>query len=425
MLTTDAKPPESNGAPRSTVLVGFVVALFFVWGLATVLIDTLIPKLKALFALSYAEVMLTQFCFFLGYFVFSIPAGIILNRIGYIRGIVVGLAIMVTGCLLFAPAARAGLFAGFLLALFIMACGITLLQVAANPFIAVLGSAASAHSRLTLAQAFNALGTTVAPVLGAALILSNQATPQIDIATLDATALHLLRIQEAQSLQIPFLGIAATLALMSAVFLLLRNSARIPAIARGASGRSVGQLLRNPRLILGATCIFLYVGAEVSIGSLMINYLMEPGTLGLVAARAGRLVSLYWGGAMVGRFIGARVLRQVPAGIALGTCALVAAALVLLSSLSSGALAGFAIIAVGLFNSIMFPTIFSLAIEGLGEDSPRASGVVCMAIVGGAIVPLLTGVVADIAGLATALLVPASCYIGIAIYAALVQLRKL
>jgi MFS transporter, FHS family, L-fucose permease len=425
MLTTDAKPPESNDPPRSTVLVGFVVALFFVWGLATVLIDTLIPKLKALFALSYAEVMLTQFCFFLGYFVFSIPAGIILNRIGYIRGIVVGLAIMVTGCLLFAPATRAGLFGGFLLALFIMACGITLLQVAANPFIAVLGSAASAHSRLTLAQAFNALGTTVAPVLGAALILTSRTAPRVDIAALDAAALHALRVQEAQSLQLPFLGIAATLTLMSMVFLLLRNSASIPAIARGASGRNFGQLLRKPRLILGATCIFLYVGAEVSIGSLMINYLMEPGTLGLIAARAGRLVSLYWGGAMVGRFIGARVLRHVPAGIVLCACALVATTLVLLSALSSGALAGFAIIAVGLFNSIMFPTIFSLAIEGLGEDSPRASGIVCMAIVGGAIVPLLTGVIADIAGLATALLVPGSCYIGIAIYAALVQLRKL
>lgn len=421
-ITRENDNAAIGGGP---ILTGFVTGLFFIWGMATVLVDTLIPKLKGLFTLSYTEVMLTQFCFFLGYAVFSMPAGLILNRIGYIRGIVVGLSVMALGCLMFAPATRIGLYGGFLLALFVMACGITMLQVAANPFMAILGGASGASARLTLAQAFNALGTTLGPLIGARLILGGEGIPDIDVASMAPAALKALRVEEAQSLQWPFLGIAAVLGFMAVVFLSLRRAAGVPAVAAAQGGSSLSALLRRKRLLLGAACIFLYVGAEVSIGSILINYLMEPGTLGLAAKRAGELVALYWGGAMAGRFVGALVLRRVPPGLVLAACALSAASLASLSSLSSGLVAGATAIAVGLFNSIMFPTIFSLAIEGLGRDTPRASGVVCMAIVGGAIVPLFTGATADVAGLSAALFVPAACYLLIAAYGWRVHRGKL
>lgn len=416
-----APVPSSSSAADADpstqpVLVASVTGLFFIWGMATVLVDTLVPKLKGLFTLSYTEAMLTQFCFFLGYFVFSVPAGAILHRLGYLRGIVVGLAIMAAGCLLFAPATRMGVYPGFLAALFVMACGITLLQVAANPFMAILGAPERAHSRLTLAQAFNSLGTTVGPLIGAALILGGAGLAQLDPATMAASELQALRVQQAHSVQLPFLGIAVVLAALAVLFLLLRSRDTAPRVAVSESAASYLSLMARPRLMLGAACIFLYVGAEVSIGSLLINYLMEPTTLALSAERAGQCVALYWGGAMVGRFIGAAVLRRVPAGLVLAGCALAAAALALLSSQSVGVLAGIAAVAVGLFNSIMFPTIFSLAIQGQGGDTPRASGLVCMAIVGGAVVPLLTGMAADASGLATALLVPAVCYLAIAAY---------
>lgn len=396
-------------------LVPFVVMLFFAWGFATVLIDTLIPKLKGLFALSYAEVMLTQFCFFLAYLVFSVPAGILLSRIGYVRGIVTGLVVMAVGCLLFAPAARLGVYPGFLGALFIMAAGITLLQVAANPLMALLGKAETSHSRLNLAQAFNSLGTTVGPFVGSALILAGGvATP--DPTRLSPAALVAARQAEAHSVQLPFLGIAAGLMVLATVFWMVRRSARFPSADKPASLGSALGLLRHPHIAFGALSIFLYVGAEVSIGSLMTNYLMQERTLGLAAAEAGRIVSLYWGGAMVGRFIGSVVLRKVRAGSVLAFCALAAAALATTSGFSSGMVAAGAIVAIGLFNSVMFPTIFTVTIEGRGDDTPQVSSLLCMAIVGGAIIPVITGALADRFGLGLALLAPVVCYVLIAMF---------
>jgi len=418
-MTSAAEPAGASQAvapAQAGRLVPFVVILFFAWGFATVLIDTLIPKLKGLFALNYAEAMLTQFAFFLAYLVVSAPAGVLLSRIGYMRGIVVGLSVMIVGCLLFSPAASMGIFWGFLVALFIMAAGITTLQVAANPLIAVLGSPAMSHSRLNLAQAANSLGTFVGPFVGAALILKGGVgTP--DLTRLSGEALRAYRQTEAHAVQAPFLGIAAVLAVLAVVFWSLRNSPSAPSAARNETSLSSFRLLvTRPRLALGALSIFLYVGAEVSIGSLMVSYLMQPKALAADAATAGRLVAFYWGGAMVGRLIGSGVMLKAPAGRVLSICALGAAALAGVSAASTGWAAAGTIIAIGLCNSVMFPTIFTLAIEGLGSDTPQGSGLICMAIVGGAIVPLATGALADHIGLSLALLAPIACYLWICAY---------
>jgi len=399
---------------RQPLLLGLVVFLFFAWGFATVLIDTLVPKLKGLFALSYAEVMLTQFSFFLGYFVFSIPAGFILSRIGYIRGAILGLVVMACGCLLFIPAAALAVFPAFLLALFVMAAGITMLQVVANPFIAELGPVASSHSRLTLAQAFNSLGTTLGPWVGAVLILRTGIT--VHAHDMTTAAIAAARRADAHSVQLPFVMIAVALALLAVAFWFLRRSAAPPVSAQMAKLSALWALRYRPRLILGTLAIFLYVGAEVSIGSIMTNYLMQPSVLGFPAERAGKFVSLYWGGAMVGRFIGAFVLTRVRPGFVLVFCAVCTTLLAITSSLTTGEAAAGSLLAVGLFNSIMFPTIFALASENLGTETPNGSALLVMGIVGGAIIPVITGALADRTSLATALIVPALCYIWILIY---------
>ncbi|HEX4191481.1 MAG TPA: sugar MFS transporter, partial [Stellaceae bacterium] len=345
-------PQNQSPAPPNRALVALVVALFFLWGFATVLVDTLVPKLKASFSLSYAEVMLTQFSFFIAYLVVSLPAGALIARIGYIHGAIVGLVLMAVGCVLFAPAASYGVFGGFLLALFVMAAGITILQVAANPLIAILGARETSPSRLTLAQALNSLGTFIGPFVGAAFILSANAPPASDAT---AAALDAYRHAEAQAVQTPFLGIAAVLIVLAVSFWMLRRAASSfpdkPQRLEAALSP-----LKKPRLALGALSIFLYVGAEVSIGSLLINYLMQSSTLGVDAATGGRLISLYWGGAMVGRFIGSAVMRRIAAGTVLAACACGAAVLAGISGVSVGMVAAVAVLAVGLCNSIMFPT---------------------------------------------------------------------
>ncbi|MBC6983397.1 sugar MFS transporter [Caulobacter sp. 17J80-11] len=414
-----AGAPATGGQSGKGVawLVPFVVMLFFAWGFATVLIDTLIPKLKGLFALSYAEVMLTQFCFFAAYFIMSVPSGFILSKLGYIRSVVVGLVVTAAGCLMFAPAARMGVYEGFLLALFIMASGITLLQVAANPLMALLGKPESSHPRLTFAQAFNSLGTFLGPKVGAALILAGGVVALPDASTMAPEALAALRVKEAAATQTPFLMIAAGLAVLALVFWFARRTTAVPKPGKAVGLGETLALLGNKRVALGALSIFIYVGAEVSIGSLMANYLMSADTVGFTAEKAGETVALYWGGAMIGRFVGGFLLwlTKKPGGL-LTLFALGAAGLAATSAFSTGAAAAYAIVAVGLFNSIMFPTIFTLAIEGQAEKTPQASGLVCMAIVGGAIIPLATGALADRFGLHMALLLPAVCYLWIAIY---------
>ncbi len=409
-------PASSTGpaaaVPRQKSLIALMMSLFFAFGFCTVLVDTLIPKLKAMFALSYAEVMLTQFCFFLAYFIISVPAGWLLTRIGYLRGVTVGLLVMAFGCLLFTPAAWIGSYPAFLAALFILAAGVTTVQVAANPLTALLGDPRKAHSRLTLAQAFNSVATMVGPIFGSALILSHGLIAP-DPKTAPPQVMALFRRQEAQAVQLPFFGIALTLLALAALCWALRRWAPV-AKAQGVG--SFGRLIGNPRLALGALSLFTYVGAEVSIGSAMANYLMQASVLGVAMKVAGALVSVYWGLAMVGRFIGAAALRRLPPGLVLAVCALGAGSMAAISGLSGGMVAAVTILSVGLFNSIMFPTIFTLAIEELGDETPQASGILCLAIVGGAVVPVVWGLAADRVGPATAMFVPVVCYGWIGLY---------
>jgi FHS family L-fucose permease-like MFS transporter len=391
-------------------LQAFVFALFFAFGGITSLNDVLIPKLKSLFTLSYAEVMLVQSAFFAAYFLVSIPAAAMVRRIGYMRSAAVGLLIMTAGCLLFVPASAAGLFGLFLVALFVLAAGITTVQVVANPLISMLGPPATVSSRLTFAQAFNSLGTTIFPYVGSFLILGTLAT--VDPTTLSRAALDAFRATETRVIVHTYLGLAgALLALAAAVW--LRREGLVETLSAPTGMLRAFHLLARPRFAFGTVCIFLYVGGEVSVGSLIISYLMQNSVFNVAAQQAGKLVPLYWGGAMLGRFLGAYVLRVASPAVVLSCAAAIVIGLLLLSANTTGAISGWSLLSIGLFNSIMFPTIFSLASAGLGSRSAEGSGVICMAIVGGAIIPLLTGNAADIWGLKAALVVPAVCYAGI------------
>ncbi|GAC1331520.1 MAG: L-fucose:H+ symporter permease [Steroidobacteraceae bacterium] len=409
-----AAPPNADGseaaAAYSTNLQAFVYALFFAFGGITSLNDVIIPKLKALFTLTYGEVMLVQSAFFAAYFIISIPAAALVRRIGYMRSAVAGLLTMTVGCLLFIPASSHGLFALFLLALFVLASGITTVQVVANPLISMLGPARTASSRLTFAQAFNSLGTTVFPYVGSILILGSLAS--VDPASLSGAALDAFRAVETQVVVHTYQGLAIALVLLAAVVWLRRKSLVEMPAAPTPILRAFN-LLTRPRFAFGTLCIFLYVGGEVAIGSIIVSYLMQPSVLSLAAGAAGKHVSFYWGGAMVGRFLGAWLLRLFAPGKVLACAAAMVILLLIVSANTAGSISGWSLLAIGLFNSIMFPTIFTLASEGLGERAAEGSGVICMAIVGGAIVPLVTGNAADLWGLKNALVVPAVCYLTI------------
>ncbi|KQV46753.1 sugar MFS transporter [Duganella sp. Root336D2] len=380
----------------NTSALVIVTILFFMWGLITSLNDVLIPHLKAIYTLTYVQAMLVQFCFFGAYFIVSLPAGALIRRIGYQKGAVTGLLIAAGGCALFYPASFGG-YGLFLFAFFVLASGITILQVAANPYVTVLGAARTASSRLTLTQAFNSLGTTIGPSVGGLLILSAVG------AAAGAAA-------NAATVRGPYLGLAAALALLAVLFL----AARLPQIADSGDaslpGEGHGSAWAHRHLVLGAIGIFLYVGAEVSIGSFLINFLGEPHIAGLSHADAAHYVSIYWGGAMVGRFIGFVVMRVVSPGKTLAFNSLLAIALVLGAVFGKGSVAMWAVLAVGLCNSIMFPTIFSMALNGLGKYTGQGSGILCMAIVGGALVPFAQGALADSIGVQASFMLPAACY---------------
>jgi len=409
LSAADPVPHEGDAAHADAPdLRFFVYGMFFVFGGITSLNDVIIPKLKALFTLSYGEVMLVQSAFFAAYLLISIPASGIVRRFGYMRAAVIGLLTMTAGCLLFWPAAASGTFPVFLIALFVLATGITVVQVVANPLISLLGPPSSAHSRLTFAQAFNSLGTTVFPYVGSIMILGGLAS--IDPAKLQGAALTAYRAAESQVVVKAYLGLAAAILVVAAV-VWFRRRRLVEAPAEEGSTLAAFGLLKRPRFAFGTLCIFLYVGAEVAIGSLIVSYLMQATTLGLPEQAAGKHVPFYWGGAMLGRFVGAGLLRVVSPGKVLAGAAAGAIALIALSANSLGALSGWALLAIGLCNSIMFPTIFSLASEGLGRRAAEGSGVICVAIVGGAVIPPLTGHLADLTGLRAALALPALCYL--------------
>jgi FHS family L-fucose permease-like MFS transporter len=409
-ITSTDPAPADDGADQqydAPDLRVFMFVLFFTFGGITSLNDVVIPKLKALFTLSYAEAMLVQSAFFAAYLLISIPGAAIVRRFGYLRAATIGLATMTAGCLLFIPASAYGLFSAFLLALFVLASGITIVQVVANPLISMLGRPATAHSRLTFAQAFNSLGTTIFPYVGSLLILRSLAA--YDPATLTGAALDAFRARESHVVALTYAGLAAALAGVAAI-VWGRRHRLVEAAAPDTSILTAFDLLRRPRFGFGALSIFLYVGAEVAIGSVIVSFLMQADVLGLDSRAAGEHVPLYWGGAMVGRFIGAYLLRIAPPGRVLAGAAASVIGLLTVAATSSGAVSAWALLAIGLFNSIMFPTIFSLASEGLGRRAHEGSGILCVAIVGGAIVPLLTGHAADRAGLQAAFIVPAACY---------------
>lgn len=398
--------------------LAMVTTLFFMWGFLTCLNDILIPHLKAIFDLNYAQVMTVQLAFFGAYAVFSIPAGYITERVGYKPMMVAGLLTMAVGALLFVPAAMAPSFPLFLAALIILAAGITVLQVAANPYVALLGPAKSASARLTLTQAFNSFGTFIAPPIGGMLILATAPKAAAEIAKMLPAELQAYRIEQASSVKMPYIVIAVALIALAAVI----GRFRLPHIPEAEGGHAVeagahDSVWRHPNLVMGILAIFTYVGAEVAIGSFLVNYLHEPYIGNLDLETAAKYLSFYWGGAMVGRFVGSYVLQRMSPRTVLAANAFIAALLICVSMATTGHVAMVAILAIGFFNSIMFPTIFTLGIEGLGPLTGEASGWLNTAIVGGAIIPWVQGLIADRIGIHHAFILPAICYLYIVLFA--------
>lgn len=411
-----------QGDKNYTFELTVLTSLFFMWGFITCLNDILIPHLKSVFDLNYTQVMLIQFCFFTAYFVASLPSGKIVEKIGYRKGIVLGLSIAGIGCLLFYPAASAQSYPLFLFAFFVLASGITLLQVAANPYVTILGKPETGSSRLNLTQAFNSLGTTIAPYLGSVLILSIAIKTAEELKQLNAQELAAYHQAHASAVQVPYLILAAALFFIAVIFAIIKLP-EIEAASVGSTDGSGGSYDHKhesawgyKHLVFGAIGIFVYVGAEVSIGSFLVNFLGQPDIAGLKEVEAGKFVSYYWGGAMVGRFIGSAIQRKIKPAKVLTINSFVASLLVIVAMIFSGNISMWAILAVGLFNSIMFPTIFTLAIDGLGKHTGQGSGILCMAIVGGAIIPVLQGVLADNIGIHHAFILPVICYLFIAYY---------
>ena len=407
---TAAGTGQSYGAPLATV-----TTLFFMWGFLTCLNDILVPHLKSIFDLNYTKVMLIQFAFFGAYFIFSIPSAKIIDAIGYQRSMVAGLLTMGLGAFLFVPAASVPSYPLFLAALIVLAAGITCLQVAANPYVTVLGKPETASSRLNLTQAFNSLGTFLAPFFGGLFILT--AAPNMDqIRALSPEALQAFRVHEAATVKMPYVGLGVALVVLAIAI----AGFKLPKIehAQHQLGQKVeDSIWKHPNLIFGAVAIFVYVGAEVSIGSFLVNYFSQPDIGGLTEKVAASFVAFYWGGAMVGRFIGSALLQKVKTGSLLGLCAVCAAALVAISMLTSGHVAMYSIILVGFFNSIMFPSIFTLGVAELGPLTGDGSGVMIMAIVGGAIIPVAQGWIADQIGIHHAFFLPVICYVYILYFA--------
>lgn len=403
--------------PQTGALGAFIVVtcLFFAWGAITSNNDPLIAALRGIYSLSYTEALLTQFAFFLAYGIVSLPAAALLDRLGHSRTILTALGLMVLSCLLVLLASSMETYALVLVALFTMASGITALQVSANPLAASLGPPERSHFRLTFAQAFNSLGVVFGVHIGSQIMLSGDifAEGEAHIDNPAERAAGLAAVDHA------FLVIAGFLvALMILIFVTRR---RIDASAAPAVGAVSSPLaaLRSRWALFGALAIFLYVGAEVTIGSVMINFLNQRDVLGLPLDEAGAmLANFYWGGALVGRFVGSWLLLRMRAGVLLTGAAAIAALLSLFAFMLDGPTAAYAALGVGFFNSIMFPTIFSLTLERSGAPSSSTSGLLCMAIVGGAVLPYLAGRLADSAGLETGFIIPAVAYAGIVLFAA-------
>ncbi|WP_233190106.1 MULTISPECIES: sugar MFS transporter [unclassified Brevundimonas] len=393
---------------------GYVTTLFFAWGFATSLIDPLIAAVRRVFDLSYTEAFLTTSAWFIAYGVASFPAAGLVARLGYSRAILLALATMVTGCLIVPAATALDWYPGILIALFVIASGVTLLQVAANPLVVALGSRASSHFRLNFSQAFNALGTTLGPWLGSHLLLTG------GVFAAGATVTVATRMESLRAIDLAFLGLGGVFALVAVGLFSARRTidAAVPRQVEAVRA-PIWSAFRSPWAVFGAVAIFFYVGAEVAIGSTLTNFLASPETLDIPLEQAGKMVALYWGGAMVGRFIGSAILTKTPAALVLAVCTVLAAGLCLVVTQTSGATAGYAALAIGLFNSIMFPTIFTLTLERARAPAAATSGLLVFGIIGGAMLPLLAGAVADATAgnLNLAFFVPLAGYAILAIFA--------
>ena len=434
---------STNKSYRSALI--FLTTLFFLWGFITVLVDSLVPRLKDVFEMSYAKTVLVQFAFFTAFFVVSVPAGTLLSKIGYRKGIVLGLVIMALGCLLFYPAAEYRNFNVFLIGYFTLAGGITVLQVAANPYVALLGSEEDASSRLNLSQAFNSLGTTIAPIVGALFLLSDSVKTSEEINLLTDLEKVDYYSAEAATVQTPFLLIAAFIGILALIFAFIK----LPKVMQESPKGGYLSLLKNKLMLMGALGIFVYVGAEVAIGSFLVNYFSDMNLAVIVMENEmmmniantiasvfnktfsnsdpksllGIFIIFYWGGAMIGRFIGAYLTKIMDAGKVLSMFASLAILMILISINTQGLISMWSILAVGLFNSIMFPTIFTLTLEGLGDLKAQASGLLCMAIVGGAIIPFAFGSLIDGFGFKKAFILTVICY-GYIMYYGKLKSRK-
>lgn len=490
--TTAPNGAAGASSAKTSLAFAYVTTLFFAWGFATALIDPLIAAVRGVFDLNYTEALLTQFAWFTAYGVVSLPAAAVLSRLGYARSIVGALAVMVLGALIVPLATILDFYPGVLVALFVIAAGVTLLQVAANPLAASLGSTGGSHFRLVFSQAFNSLGTVIGPLLGASVMLSGGifvAGGVTELATLETSGLILLgialgliagalvgalrrdvkrwlalgaaiglalgwlvflhhylaplgvaapvadaaavatpaapvvvtpeqRAETLRSIDTVFIGLAAFFALLGAFIWMIRKTLA-GAVTTTETPASPLKALSSKWAIFGALAIFAYVGSEVTIGSLMTNLLHSEGVLGLAIEDAGRLVALYWAGALAGRFAGSALLTRIPAGWLLTVCTAVAAALCLVVTQTGGVSAAYAALAIGLFNSIMFPCIFTLTLERSSAPASATSGLLCMAIIGGAVLPLLGGAVADGAGgdLTVAFWIPLSGYAFLTVFA--------
>jgi FHS family L-fucose permease-like MFS transporter len=391
-----------------------VTTLFFAWGFITSIVDPLVAAVKSIFALTNVEAQVSTFAFFIAYGVVSIPAAIVVSRLRAVPSIILAIALMVVACLIMLAGADAAAYVGVLIGLFVMASGITILQVAANPLAAALGAPERSHFRLTFSQAFNSLGTVLGPLLGASLLLRG-----IDVKPgeqLTAAA----RTAALGSINTAFLIIAVLLAVLGGFIWLMRRritEAAPPLDVAHGFGETLSQVFASRWALLGGLAIFLYVGAEVSIGSQMALFLNSKPIWNMPLQQAGFYVSLYWGGAMVGRFVGSALLTQVKAYRLLAINTAVAAVLCLFVVLTRGSATGWAALAIGLFNSIMFPVIFTLTLERSTASTEATSGFLCTSIIGGALVPLLVGKVADTSDYATALAVPLACYVVLFLFA--------
>jgi MFS transporter, FHS family, L-fucose permease len=399
-----------NYRPALTLLA----SLFFIWGFITVINNTLLPHLRAVFALTYTQTTLLESVWFIAYFVASLPSAWLIERVGYQRAMVTGLVIMAAGALLMIPAAQLPSYVVVLTALFVIASGITLLQVAANPYVAVVGPAQTAPARLNLVQAFNSLGTTLAPLFGGYLILGRSVSGTAAAGARSLTIAE--RLADAQSVQLPYLLVAAVLIVLAVVI------GRFPLPAMGVSVSRVPKsqrqrhsLWKHRNLVFGVPAIFIYLIAEIGVSNLFINFVSQPTIGNLSHEQASHYLFLLWGGMMVGRFAGSALMRSVRAESVLAVASAGAFVVILIASTATGHLAMWALISVGLFHSIMFPTIFTLGIRGLGPLTEEGSGLLIMAIAGGSLV-IIQGALADAFGLQASFLLTACCEIYVLFY---------